>query len=428
MGNIWWVEAAGGKNGGQSYSDQYQPTTNTVPAINRTIVPARMPSISRSEDEGDYTYWMGSDIQAVYNTKSSVDNLLHASSWDRQVLFLRDLGVSVVYDRTKALNSTDDSYITFCVPAAPQAASVGAGMARYDVVSPSDGFSGAVTLLLPTGATTRVRNWRSEGIIYQVDALAPAGQANDFQLMTVLDTAGSESQLNALTPLTGTGVEATQVGDSTIVGFVTSTTPSFPLAYTLNAGSNATTSYISGLTPGATYHVTVIGWNVAINTSGTGTALTASSAGVLTIATPPLLPGDANGDGGVSFADYLVLEQNFGKSGMTFRQADFNHDTNVSFADYLLLEANFGRSQSLVLAPPAPLPLAPVSLAATAMAVSLEMSNLFQQAAVTPSAAPTSAIDARLAYAKPLRAEAAGPVQASLLRDLAGALAIHQLL
>jgi hypothetical protein len=55
-------------------------------------------------------------------------------------------------------------------------------------------------------------------------------------------------------------------------------------------------------------------------------------------------PGDANGDGKVSFADYLILERNFGKSGMTWAQADFNNDGKVSFADYLLLEANFGKS------------------------------------------------------------------------------------
>jgi hypothetical protein len=57
-----------------------------------------------------------------------------------------------------------------------------------------------------------------------------------------------------------------------------------------------------------------------------------------------LLPGDANGDHKVSFADYVILEQNFGKTGMTWAQADFNNDGKVSFADYVLLEQNFGKS------------------------------------------------------------------------------------
>jgi hypothetical protein len=77
---------------------------------------------------------------------------------------------------------------------------------------------------------------------------------------------------------------------------------------------------------------------------------TVSAAARLTI----FLPGDANGDGKVNFADYLVLESNFRKTGQTFAQGDFNGDANVSFADYLLLEANFGKSISL----PAPAPMA----------------------------------------------------------------------
>ena len=56
------------------------------------------------------------------------------------------------------------------------------------------------------------------------------------------------------------------------------------------------------------------------------------------------LTGDANGDGKVSFADYLILEANFGKTGMSWVQGDFNNDGKVSFADYLLLEQNFGKS------------------------------------------------------------------------------------
>jgi hypothetical protein len=57
-----------------------------------------------------------------------------------------------------------------------------------------------------------------------------------------------------------------------------------------------------------------------------------------------LLQGDANRDGKVSFADYLVLEANFGKTGMTRSTGDFNNDGKVSFADYLILEADFGKS------------------------------------------------------------------------------------
>jgi hypothetical protein len=55
--------------------------------------------------------------------------------------------------------------------------------------------------------------------------------------------------------------------------------------------------------------------------------------------------GDATDDRRVSFADYLALEANFGKtSGVGWAQGDFNYDGKVKFADYLILEANFGKS------------------------------------------------------------------------------------
>jgi hypothetical protein len=58
---------------------------------------------------------------------------------------------------------------------------------------------------------------------------------------------------------------------------------------------------------------------------------------------PPSLPGDANGDGKVNFIDYFVLENGFGKSGMTWERGDFSGDGKVGFVDYLILEANYGK-------------------------------------------------------------------------------------
>jgi len=55
------------------------------------------------------------------------------------------------------------------------------------------------------------------------------------------------------------------------------------------------------------------------------------------------IPGDANGDGLVGFADLLILSQNFGKtSGATFATGDFNGDGAVNFADLLILAQNYG--------------------------------------------------------------------------------------
>ncbi len=56
------------------------------------------------------------------------------------------------------------------------------------------------------------------------------------------------------------------------------------------------------------------------------------------------LAGDADGNGIVDFRDYIILEADFGKSGMNFAHVDFNSDSVVDFKDYIILEGNFGKT------------------------------------------------------------------------------------
>jgi len=55
--------------------------------------------------------------------------------------------------------------------------------------------------------------------------------------------------------------------------------------------------------------------------------------------------GDATLDGAVTFADLLVLAQNYGKTATaTWDQGDFNYDGSVTFADLLALAQNYNAS------------------------------------------------------------------------------------
>ena len=60
------------------------------------------------------------------------------------------------------------------------------------------------------------------------------------------------------------------------------------------------------------------------------------------------LPGDANGDGAVTIADFAILRANFGTAADgdcdTTRLGDFNGDRAVTIADFAILRANFGTS------------------------------------------------------------------------------------
>jgi hypothetical protein len=57
---------------------------------------------------------------------------------------------------------------------------------------------------------------------------------------------------------------------------------------------------------------------------------------------PPLLNGDANGDGVVSAADYGSVQANFGSTGTPGILGDANIDGFVSAGDYISVQSNFG--------------------------------------------------------------------------------------
>lgn len=58
-------------------------------------------------------------------------------------------------------------------------------------------------------------------------------------------------------------------------------------------------------------------------------------------------PGDADGDGAVTFADFLTLSQNYGTSG-AWIDGDFTNDGMVTFGDFLDMSENFGADAAIV--------------------------------------------------------------------------------
>jgi len=61
--------------------------------------------------------------------------------------------------------------------------------------------------------------------------------------------------------------------------------------------------------------------------------------------------GDANLDGQVDFADFLVLSVGFGESG-SWSDGDFDGDGELAFSDFLLLADNFGKDLAINLSGP----------------------------------------------------------------------------
>jgi hypothetical protein len=69
-----------------------------------------------------------------------------------------------------------------------------------------------------------------------------------------------------------------------------------------------------------------------------------------------VLPGDANTDGVVTFADFQRLERGFGDGDADWGDGDFNADGLVNHADFLLLRQNFGRRRDGTTVAAGPLP------------------------------------------------------------------------
>lgn len=66
-----------------------------------------------------------------------------------------------------------------------------------------------------------------------------------------------------------------------------------------------------------------------------------------------LIQGDADGNGQVEFADFLVLSANFGQDG-DYQQGNFDLLDGIDFSDFLILSSNFGIASGAVAAVPEP--------------------------------------------------------------------------
>jgi hypothetical protein len=94
-------------------------------------------------------------------------------------------------------------------------------------------------------------------------------------------------------------------------------------------------------------------WNISSSGDIVGVNVTVTNPGppperfytpVLWTPATPRLPGDANLDGKVSFADFQILERNYGSNDSYWKMADFNDDRVTDDADFVLLLRHYGQT------------------------------------------------------------------------------------
>jgi hypothetical protein len=74
------------------------------------------------------------------------------------------------------------------------------------------------------------------------------------------------------------------------------------------------------------------------------------------------LPGDLDGNGDVSFADYLTLSNNIGQDPANYAEGNIDLIDGVTQVDFLILSDNFGKTPGDVAAVPEPSACVPVWL------------------------------------------------------------------
>jgi hypothetical protein len=102
------------------------------------------------------------------------------------------------------------------------------------------------------------------------------------------------------------------------------------------------------------------------------------------------IPGDANADGAVSFADLVAVAQNYGGSNKSWQQGDFTGDGTTDFSDLVLLAQRYNTSllQASSLAAVAAKAMSAVELEQTARAVKRRPTNSVFNATVPVQPTP----------------------------------------
>jgi hypothetical protein len=272
--STFWAAANTSDTRNQGLSSKVAP-----PGQDNTVV-SFPSSMDRTEDGGAYTYFRANHLEAN-NAKSSIDKKYHQVSWTRELIFLRPKLV-IVHDRTAVLNNADDRamFWTFGRDLGQVTAGVPAGMTRYDADS-SGVYRGAFWSVLPVSAAVTVVDHDNLHFLYRAEVRPAATNHAADNWLAVFDAAANPAEVNAVSRVSAINADAVQFndGNASIVAFANidpHATTGAILAWPIN---NSCAHYIAGLTPGATYGISIAGGILTISSSG---SYPASASGVLT--------------------------------------------------------------------------------------------------------------------------------------------------
>ncbi len=248
--------------------------------------------VAAYEDGATYVYALATRLENMYRPNRNGYPQVH--SWSREIVYLRP-NRFVVYDRTSKGNSIQDQFLAFHFPALPVAGSAPAGGNRFDVTY-RNAYAGAMTTVLPTGATTATigmypPNDADAGSatvkVWQVQVRAPNTNVAQqwltvFDLSTAAANVATASRISVTTGAATGALLASSAGNSAVIvnNGNAGTTIAGSIVYTVPAV--ATSHVVTELPANKAYTVTATmsGANHRINIVPGGSLMT-SAKGVL---------------------------------------------------------------------------------------------------------------------------------------------------
>ena len=285
-----------------------------------------------------YVYALG-DATGLYNSDyEAVTDISHAS---RSIIWLEPDHI-VVYDR--AISETAGRFKRFWLQLSAQAV-VSDNQAAVTTASGQQLF---VTTLLPSDAIINSElaemdeEAEQEPMKFRLKVEAPGGPQN-VRFLHVLQGADADASADPVVLIqsaSGTFFAGAQVDNTLVLFPVGLNMPFTGLTYTASAGIER--HLITGLTPNGGYEVVTqpVGNDVQVTISA-GTTYYADSGGVLIFGVQTICSTDVNGDGEAGISDLVLVESNFGKSGVNIK-GDVNGDGTVDIKDLVLVGKHFG--------------------------------------------------------------------------------------
>ncbi len=180
------------------------------------------------------------------------------------------------------------------------------------------------TVLSAVGTASSV----SSGLSVTIDTTPPTASAPAFEYQTSQSLSYTFADSLASNP-----------GPNDLTLLNTTTNQTINTIATYDAATRTVIyTFPDGILTSGQYQATILAAGIK---DVAGNAMTSNAIGSF-----EFLQGDANGDGVVDSSDFLILVQNFDKTGAMFSQGDFNYDHVVNALDFSALSSSFGQQPS----------------------------------------------------------------------------------